>query len=87
LQSCPTYSNEWFAMSGKTCAMDAALLNYGMSMDYVSVDSIVGPFGRRTVKGFSDLISCLQGALINRKWPVHTESTMDVSCCLRSGGV
>jgi hypothetical protein len=67
--------------------MDAALLNYGMSMDAVCIDSIVVPFGRRTVKGLSDLILCLQGALIKRKWPVHPDSTMDVSCCLRSGMV
>jgi hypothetical protein len=67
--------------------MYAALLNYGMHMDAVCIDSIVAPFGRRTVKGLSDLILFLQGALIKMKWPVHTDSTMDVSCCLRSGGV
>jgi hypothetical protein len=67
--------------------MDAALLNYGMYMDALCVDSIVAPFGRRTVKGLSDLILCLQGALIKRKFPVHPESTMAISCFLRSGGV
>jgi hypothetical protein len=36
--------------------MDTALLTYGMSMDDVCVDSIVAMFGRRTVKGLSDLI-------------------------------
>jgi hypothetical protein len=36
--------------------MDAALINSGMSMDTVCVDSIVAPFGRRTIKGLSDLI-------------------------------
>jgi hypothetical protein len=76
-----------FFIPGKTCAMDAALLNYVMSMDAVRVDSIVAPFGRRTVKRFSDLILFLQGTLINRKWPVHPKSTIDVSCCLISGGV
>jgi hypothetical protein len=55
--------------------MNAALLNYGMYMDDVCVDSIVALFGRRTVKGLSDLILCLQGALIKSKWPVHPEST------------
>jgi hypothetical protein len=71
LQSWPTDSNEWFTKPGKTFAMDAALLNSGMSMDAVCVDSIVAPFGRRTVKGLSDLILFLQGALIKRKGPVH----------------
>jgi hypothetical protein len=36
--------------------MDEALLNSGMSMDAVCVDSIVAPFGRRTFKGLSDLV-------------------------------
>jgi hypothetical protein len=27
------------------------------------------------------------GALTNRKWPVHPESTIAVSCGLRRGGV
>jgi hypothetical protein len=36
--------------------MDASLINYSMSMDAVCIDSIVAPFGRRTVKGLSDLI-------------------------------
>jgi hypothetical protein len=74
-------------MPGKEGAMDAALLNSGMSMDIVCVDSIVAPLMRRTVKGLSDLILFLQGALIKRKWPVHPESTMAVSCCLRSNWV
>jgi hypothetical protein len=43
-------------MPGKKCEMDAALLNSGMSMDTMCIDSIVEPFGRRTVKGLSDLI-------------------------------
>jgi hypothetical protein len=66
--------------------MDADLINCGMSMDYVCIDSIVAPFGRKVVKGLSDLVLFLQGALIKRKWPLHPESTMAVSCCLRSGG-
>jgi hypothetical protein len=74
-------------MPGETFAMDAALLNSGMYMVDVCIDSIVAPFGRQTVKGLSDLILFLQGALIKRKWPVHAESTMDVSCCLTSVGV
>jgi hypothetical protein len=87
LQSFPTDSNDWFTIPGKACAMDVALINSGMSTDAVCVDSIVAPFGRRTFNGLSDLILFLQGALINRKLPVHPESKMDVSCCLRSGGV
>jgi hypothetical protein len=74
-------------MPVKTCTMDASLINYGMSMDAVCIDSIVAPFGRKTIKGLSDLILFLQGAFIKKKWPVHPESTMDVSCCLISGGV
>jgi hypothetical protein len=87
LQSWPTDSYEWLAIPGKTCAMDAALIYSGMYMDAKCVDSIVVQFGRRIVKGSSDLSLFLQGALIKRKWPVHPEPTMAVSCCLRSGGV
>jgi hypothetical protein len=78
LQSWLTDDNECFSMPGKTCTMDAALLNSGMSMDAVSVDSIVAPFGRQTVKGLPDSILFYQGALIKRKWPVHPESPMAV---------
>jgi hypothetical protein len=74
-------------MPGKTCAMDAALLNSGMSSNAVCVGSIVAPFGRQTVKGFSDLMSLLQGALVEIKWHVHPEYTMAVLCFLRSIGV
>jgi hypothetical protein len=71
LQIWPTDSNEWFTIPGKTCAIDEDLLNYGMYKDAVCVYSILAPFGRLTVKGLSDLILFLQGALTNRKWPVH----------------
>jgi hypothetical protein len=43
--------------------------------------------GRRTVKGVRDLTLFKHGALTKRKWPVHPESTIAVSCCLRRGGV
>jgi hypothetical protein len=66
LQSWPTEINEWFVIPGKTCAMDEALLNSGMSMDSVCIDSIVAPFGRRTVKGLSDLILFFTG-LVDQK--------------------
>jgi hypothetical protein len=47
--------------------MDAALLNYFMYVYVVCIDSIVVPFGRQTVKGSSDLMFVLQGALIKSK--------------------
>jgi hypothetical protein len=52
LQSCPTESKKWFAIPGKTCAMDATLFNSGMFNASVRVDSIVAPLGSRTVSGF-----------------------------------
>jgi hypothetical protein len=48
---------------------------------------MVAPLGRRTVKGVRDLTLFKHGALTERKWPVHPESTIAVSCCLRRGGV
>jgi hypothetical protein len=48
---------------------------------------MVAPLGRRTVKGVQDLIMFKHGALTKRKLPVHPESTIAVSCCLRRGGV
>jgi hypothetical protein len=48
---------------------------------------MVAPLGRRTVKGLRDLTLFKHGALTKRKWPVHPESTIAVSCCLRRGGV
>jgi hypothetical protein len=48
---------------------------------------MVSPFGRRTVKGVRDLTLFRHGALTKRKWPVHPDSTMAVSCCLRRGEV
>jgi hypothetical protein len=45
------------------------------------------PLGRRTVKGVRDLTLFKHGALTNKKWPVHPESNIAVSCCLRRGGV
>jgi hypothetical protein len=74
-------------MTGTTCEMDAYLLNSGMYMDTACLDSIVAPFGSWTVKGLSDLILFVQGALIKMTWPVHPDSTMAVSCCLKSGGL
>jgi hypothetical protein len=47
----------------------------------------VAPLGRRTDKGARDLTLFKHGALTKRKWPVHPESTIAVSCCLRRGGV
>jgi hypothetical protein len=46
----------------------------------------VDPLGRRTVKGVQDLTLFKHGALTKRKWVVHPESTIAVSCCLRRGG-
>jgi hypothetical protein len=48
---------------------------------------MVAPLGRCTVKGVRDLTLFKHGALTKRKWPVHPESTIDVSCCLSRGGV
>jgi hypothetical protein len=39
-------------MAEKMCAVEAALLNSGMSKKDVRVDSIVCPFGNLTVNGF-----------------------------------
>jgi hypothetical protein len=52
LQSCPTESKEWFAIPGKTCAMDAYFFNSGMFNAAVWVDSMVAPLGSHTVNGF-----------------------------------
>jgi hypothetical protein len=49
LQSCPTENKEWFAIPGKTCAMDAALFNSGMFNTAVWDDSKVAPIGSHTV--------------------------------------
>jgi hypothetical protein len=48
---------------------------------------MVAPLGRRTVKGVRDLTLFKHGALTKIKCPVHPESTIAVSCCLRMGGV
>jgi hypothetical protein len=48
---------------------------------------MVTPLGRRTVKGVGYLTLFKHGALTKRKWPVHPEYTIAVSCCLRRGGV
>jgi hypothetical protein len=48
---------------------------------------MVAPLGRRTVKGVRYLTLLKHGALTKRKWPVHQESTIAVSCGLRRGGV
>jgi hypothetical protein len=53
----------------------------------VCEDSMVVPFGRRTVNGVRDFILFKHSALTKRKWPVHPESTIAVSCCSRRGGV
>jgi hypothetical protein len=48
---------------------------------------MVAPLGRRTVKGVRDLTLFKHGALTKRKWTVHPESTIAISCGLRRGGV
>jgi hypothetical protein len=48
---------------------------------------MVAPLGRLTVKGVRDLTLFKHGAVTKIKFPVHLESTIDVSCCLSSGGV
>jgi hypothetical protein len=48
----PKESKELLAISGKTCAMDAALFSSGMSNAEVWDDSMVAPLGSRTVSGF-----------------------------------
>jgi hypothetical protein len=47
----------------------------------------VASLGRRPVKGVRDLTLFKHAALTKRKWPVHPESNIAVSCCLRGGGV
>jgi hypothetical protein len=47
---------------------------------------MVAPLGMRTIKGVQDLTLFKHGALTKRKWPVHPDSTIAVSCCLRRGG-
>jgi hypothetical protein len=48
---------------------------------------MVAPLGRRTIKGVGDLTLFKNGALTKRKWPVHPDSTIAVSCGLRRRGV
>jgi hypothetical protein len=48
---------------------------------------MVAPLGRRTIKGARDMTLFKHGALTKRKWLVHPESTIAVSCGLRMGGV
>jgi hypothetical protein len=86
LHSFPTESKEWFAITGKTCEMDVALFSSGMSNAAVWDDSIVALLGSHTISVFRDLTLFKHGALTNRKWPVHSESTIAVSCGLRRGG-
>jgi hypothetical protein len=45
------------------------------------------PLGRCTVKGVQDFTLLQHGTLTKRKWLVHPESTIYVSCCLIMGGV
>jgi hypothetical protein len=47
---------------------------------------MVAPLGRCTVKGVQYLTLFKHGELTKRKWPVHTESIIAVSCGLRRGG-
>jgi hypothetical protein len=47
----------------------------------------VDPLGMRPVKGVQDLTLFKHVALTKRKWTVHPESTISVSCCLRRGGI
>jgi hypothetical protein len=37
------------------------------------------PFGRQTLRGSIDLTLLWKGALINKKYPVQADSTIDVS--------
>jgi hypothetical protein len=62
-------------MSGKKCAIEAVSLSSGMSKDAVCVESMFLPLGNLTLNGFRDLILLRHGALINKKYPVHPEST------------
>jgi hypothetical protein len=48
---------------------------------------MVDPLGRRTIKGVRDLTLFKHGALTKRKWPVHPDYTIAVSCCSRRGGI
>jgi hypothetical protein len=48
---------------------------------------MVALLGRRTIKGVQDLTLFKHGALTKINCPVHPESTIAVSCCLRRGGV
>jgi hypothetical protein len=48
---------------------------------------MVAPLGRLTVKGARDVTLFKHGAWTKRKWPVHPEPTIDISCCLIRGGV
>jgi hypothetical protein len=57
-----------------------------MSNSAVWEDSIVASLGRRTVRGVPDLTLFKHGASTKRKWQVHPESTIAVSCGLRRGG-
>jgi hypothetical protein len=84
---CPTESKEWLAIPGRICALDAAAFNSVMSNSEVLEDSIVAPLGRRTIKGVRDLTLFKHGAFTKRKWPLHPDSTIADSCCLRRGEV
>jgi hypothetical protein len=79
LHYCPTESNELFAIAGKTCATEAASLSSGMSNEDVWVESILEPFGNLTLNGLIYFVFLWQGALINEKCPVQSESTIAVS--------
>jgi hypothetical protein len=72
---------------GKKNSLDAAALNLGMSNSAVREDSMVAPLRRRTVKWVQDLTLFKHGALTKRKWLVHPESNIAVSCCARRVGV
>jgi hypothetical protein len=48
---------------------------------------MVAPLGRRTVKGVQNLTLFKHGVLTKRKWLVHLESIISVSCGLRRGEV
>jgi hypothetical protein len=87
LHNYPNKSSELFTIAGKTCATEASSMSSVMSNEAVWVESIVAPFGNLTLKGLIYFIFLQQGALINKKCPVHHESTIAVSCCCRRGGV
>ena len=59
-------------MAEKMCAIEAVLLNSGMSKKVVCVESIVCPFGNLTLNGFTHCFFLKHGEFVNIKFPVQT---------------